>query len=80
MGSEYRVVGVRLSEAMFERIRALRPHASYASREATLSKVVRKVLRLGLRLIDAEGPDILHDVSDDPEDREADNDNEETTQ
>jgi len=79
MGSEYRVMGVRLSAAMFEKIRALRPHVSGASREAALSKVVRKVLRLGLRLIDAEGPDILYDVSDDSEDREADNDNEETT-
>jgi len=80
MGSGYRVVGVRLSEAMFERIRALRPHVSGASRDATLSKVVRRVLRLGLRLIDAEGPDILHDVSDGPEEREAANDSEDTTQ
>jgi hypothetical protein len=76
-GDKTELLAIRLDEATAERLRSFRAHLSEPFRDATLSDVVRRVLSLGLRIIDDEGTDILHDVPARREPAEVANNNEE---
>lgn len=60
-------VAIRIDEETHQRLCSLQPYLSEPARDATISDVCRKLLMMGLRTVDQEGPDILLEVIERPE-------------